>query len=210
LSEKQKKFFIPIITTKRKSKMSADPLVQRALEFATEKHKDQKRKNKSRDAYIVHPVEVMNILKDCGVTDTATLCAALLHDTVEDTGTTSEELVENFGQDVCTIVLECTDDKSLAKVDRKKAQIEHAKHISDKGKLVKLADKLSNIGSLTNDPPARWSEEVVTGYVRWGFAVCEGLFGVNDKLDEKMKAVFQQFGVTSVTQEQLEYYYSII
>jgi guanosine-3',5'-bis(diphosphate) 3'-pyrophosphohydrolase len=140
---------------------TTNPTVQQALEFATDKHKLQKRKNKARDPYIVHPIEVMEMLRSSGVVDTATLCGALLHDTVEDTGTTAQELTDTFGQEICSIVLECSDDKSLNKVQRKRLQIEHAQHISDKARLVKLADKLSNVSGLSYDPPAKWTPEEI-------------------------------------------------
>ncbi len=186
-------------------------LVEKALEFATEKHKFQKRKNSAGDSYIVHPIEVRKILEECGVTDEATLCAALLHDTVEDTKTTYQELVETFSQEIADIVMECSDNKSLHKVERKKNQITHAKHIGDKAKLVKLADKLSNNSGLRNDPPSKWSKEEIIGYVRWSWCVCQHLYGLNEMLDTKMKQLFTSFGiVTTVTQEQLDDYYSRI
>lgn len=185
-------------------------LVQTALEFATEKHKFQKRKNSAGDPYIVHPIEVKTMLEESGVTDEATLCGALLHDTVEDTGTTYQELVDTFGQEVADIVMECTDDKSLPKVDRKKNQITHAEHITDKAKLVKLADKLSNNSGLHCDPPEKWTHEEIVGYVRWSWCVCQHLYGANETLNDRMKQVFTKFGVESVTQEQLDDYYGRI
>lgn len=186
-----------------------DKLVS-ACHFASVKHVNQRRKNKSKDPYINHPIEVMNILVKHGVVDVDTLCAAVLHDTVEDTGTTLEELESTFGEEVTKIVMECTDDKSLGKIDRKKLQIEHAHHISDKGKLVKLADKLSNIGNLVADPPEKWTKDEIMGYARWGYKVCEGLFGVSDSLDQTAKNLFAQFEIQSVTEDELNYYYSLI
>lgn len=182
-------------------------IVQKALEFATEKHKFQKRKNSVGDPYIVHPIEVRDMLVLSGVTDEATLCSALLHDTVEDTGTTYEELVSEFGLSIANIVMECTDNKSLPKVDRKKIQITHAEHISDKAKLVKLADKLSNCSGLHTDPPAKWTQEEIIGYVRWSWCVCQHLYGNNDVLNDRMKQLFTSFGVESVSNEQLDDYY---
>jgi guanosine-3',5'-bis(diphosphate) 3'-pyrophosphohydrolase len=184
----------------------------RACHFAAVKHRTQKRKNKAKDPYINHPLEVMDILAKHGINDIDTLCGAVLHDTVEDTGTTPAELIELFGQEVCTIVLECSDDKSLGKVDRKKNQIEHAKHISDKGKLVKLADKFSNINSMLTDAPEKWTPDEKIGYVRWGYRVCEGIFGVpgGEALDRSVREMFANFNVSSVTEEELEFYYSLI
>jgi guanosine-3',5'-bis(diphosphate) 3'-pyrophosphohydrolase len=185
-------------------------IVQKAQDFATEKHKFQKRKNSAGDPYIVHPIEVKTMLEECGVIDEATLCGALLHDTVEDTGTSYDELVDVFGQEVADIVMECTDNKSLPKVERKRIQIVHAEHISEKAKLVKLGDKLSNISGLHADPPAKWTPEEIIGYVRWGWCVCQNLYGVNAMLDDRMKQVFKNFGVESVSEEQLNDYYKRI
>lgn len=185
-------------------------LLDSAIVFATGKHDGQTRKNAAKDPYIVHPIEVMTILKNCGVADVHVLCGAVLHDTVEDTETTAEELRQLFGEEICQIVLDCSDDKSLSKVDRKRLQISHAEHISDKPKLVKLADKLSNISNLKSDPPAKWSPEVIFGYVQWGFAVCQHLYGVNEQLDNEMKSVFDSFGITSVTNDDLEEYYRLL
>lgn len=185
-------------------------LIENALNFATEKHKSQKRKNSTGDPYIVHPIEVRDMLLSSGVTDESTLCGALLHDTVEDTGTTYEELVSEFGSLVADIVMECTDNKSLPKVNRKKIQITHAEHISDKAKLVKLADKLSNCSGLHDDPPAKWTQEEIIGYVRWSWCVCQHLYGTNEVLNNRMKQLFTSFGVESVSDEQLDDYYGRI
>ena len=184
--------------------------VVEATYFAALKHASQRRKNTAKDPYINHPIEVARTLTECGVTDVATLCGAVLHDTVEDTGATPAELTQLFGSEICSIVLECSDDKLLDKVSRKRLQIEHAQHISDKARLVKLADKYSNISGLLTDPPSFWSKDEITGYVRWGFAVCQHLYGVNDSLDKLMQGVFESHCVTSVSEAELEQYYSLI
>lgn len=126
-----------------------------ATNFAAEKHRNQRRKNVEKTPYIGHPIEVATLLTRGGVNDESVLIAALLHDTIEDTETTIEEITEKFGEDVAHIVMECTDDKSMDKVSRKKFQIVHAANISVQGKLVKLADKLSNLGDLFRNPPIR-------------------------------------------------------
>src|SRR5437016_2841167 len=82
---------------------------------------------------------------DAGVDDENTLVAAILHDTVEDTETSFEELKERFGLLIAETVAEVTDDKSLPKPKRKALQIEHAPHLSRHAKLVKLADKICNL-----------------------------------------------------------------
>lgn len=141
------------------------------------------------------------------------LCAGVLHDTVEDTGTKYQELVDNFGVKIADIVMECTDDKSLSKVERKKLQIIKASHKSKEAKMVKLADKLSNLSDLHQNPPKNWSPEIIYGYFAWAYAVCREVKGTNDILEEKLWTIFDQVGVTKLSEEELkselEKYYSL-
>ena len=117
-----------------------------AANFAAEKHKAQRRKDAEETPYINHPLALAHVLAVEGnVEDVDTICGALLHDTVEDTETTEAELLVVFGESITRIVLEVTDDKNLEKMARKEAQVAHAPHISDQAKLVKLADKISNL-----------------------------------------------------------------
>lgn len=117
----------------------------KAVAFAADKHRNQRRKDAEASPYINHPIALANVLaNEGGVEDVTVLCAAVLHDTIEDTETTSEELQAIFGPKVASVVMEVTDDKSLEKSLRKQKQVEHAPHISTEGKLVKLADKISN------------------------------------------------------------------
>lgn len=159
-------------------------LVLRALAFAAEKHRDQRRKDEGASPYINHPIALANVLVvEGGVTDTNVVCAALLHDTVEDTDTTPEELEAQFGAHIRAIVLEVTDDKSLAKAERKRLQIEHAPTISREAQLVKLADKICNVRDLVTSPPAGWSLERKREYFDWTKAVVDGLRGVHPGLE---------------------------
>ena len=111
------------------------------------------------------------------------LCAAVLHDTIEDTETSSAELAAIFGPQVTAIVLEVTDDKSLDKPVRKQRQIEHAPHISREAKLVKLADKICNLRDILVSPPADWSAERKQGYFDWAAQVVAGVRGVHPGLE---------------------------
>jgi guanosine-3',5'-bis(diphosphate) 3'-pyrophosphohydrolase len=182
-----------------------------ATHFAAKAHASQRRKNKAQDPYINHPIEVMRILSACGIEDPDVLCGAVLHDTIEDTGTTQDEIRGRFGEKVLQIVLECSDDKSLDKITRKKEQIKHAATICNEAKLVKLADKLSNLGNLLMDPPSNWSEAEILGYGRWGFRVCENCWGVNEKLDNLLKDLFtNKLSIASVSDEDLELYYGLL
>jgi guanosine-3',5'-bis(diphosphate) 3'-pyrophosphohydrolase len=155
-----------------------------AMAFAAWKHQDQRRKGRSHRPYINHPIAVLQLLWDVGrVRDPATLTAALLHDTVEDTDTTLDEIREAFGADVARVVAEVTDDKSLPKAVRKQLQVEHAASVSVPAKLIKLADKISNVREVAADPPEGWSLTRKLEYLEWSAAVVEGLRGVNTDLE---------------------------
>jgi len=132
-------------------------LILKAADFAAYKHRNQKRKDEEKTPYINHPIAVAKIISEIGnIEDPEILAAALLHDTIEDTKTTPEELIENFGERVCHLVQEVTDDKTLPKLERKQRQIDHAKEISKDAALIKLGDKISNVTDITNTPPTNW------------------------------------------------------
>ena len=114
----------------------------------------------------------------------------MLHDTVEDTKTTFEELQQEFGEEVTQYVREATDDKSLPKVERKKLQIIHSTSISDGGKLIKYADKIANMGDLTTTVPCPFNPyEVAQGYMVWGMKVCEAFKGMNETMDKQFNDI---------------------
>uniref|UniRef100_G3WBF1 Guanosine-3',5'-bis(diphosphate) 3'-pyrophosphohydrolase MESH1 n=1 Tax=Sarcophilus harrisii TaxID=9305 RepID=G3WBF1_SARHA len=135
--------------------MSSDvALLLEAADFAARKHRTQRRKDPEETPYINHPIGVARILThEAGITDIAVLQAALLHDTVEDTNTTLEEVEEHFGAEVRRIVQEVTDNKELPKQERKRLQVENASQSSRAAKLVKLADKLYNLRDLNRRTP---------------------------------------------------------
>jgi hypothetical protein len=110
------------------------------------------------------------------------------HDTVEDTNVTMEDLRREFGEEVAALVAEVTDDKSLAKHERKRAQISHAAHASCKAKLVKLADKLCNLRDLLTEAPTGWTQERVRAYFGWSSEVIAGLRGTNTGLEHALDA----------------------
>ena len=162
---------------------SAARIVQ-AARFAAEKHKDQRRKDADASPYINHPLALASVLAlEGGVDDTDVICAALLHDTIEDTQTTAAELAAIFGDKVTGIVLEVSDDKSLAKALRKEAQVRDAPHLSPEAKLVKLADKICNLRDILNSPPADWSPERKREYFDWAARVVAGLRGTHAGLE---------------------------
>ena len=164
-----------------------------AASFAADKHKDQRRKGSDAKPYINHPLDVANILAHIGrVEDIDILIAAILHDTIEDTETTAKELTTLFGERVCGFVLEVTDDKSLPDKLRKQLQIDHAPHLSVEAKQIKLADKISNIRDVFENPPAGWDEKRRREYVEWGVAVVAGLRSVNSDLEAFFDEVVAQ------------------
>ena len=172
--------------------MNDTALILKAAAFAAHKHKDQRRKDANASPYINHPLELARVLAEVGaVTDAATLCAALLHDTIEDTSTTHQELEQHFGAEVARIVGEVSDDKSLPKAERKRQQIEHAATISDKAKRVKLADKISNLQDVTNSPPADWTLERRREYFDWARSVIDRLRGVDARLEAAFDVAYR-------------------
>lgn len=130
-----------------------------------------------------------------------------MHDTVEDTATTLDDVRSNFGDDVARVVGEVSDDKSLNKAERKRAQIEHARVISRQAKLVKLADKLYNLRDLRSSPPSNWTPDRVRGYFVWAHHVVDGLRGTNAKLESELDALFAAIIPTQPSiQQQLDEY----
>ena len=181
-----------------------------AIEYASIMHQDQRRKNTKKTPYINHCIEVARILTSAGITDVDILQAAILHDVIEDTTATELIIRQKFGDKICDLVLECSDDKSLDKVSRKKQQIIHAQQISIEASLIKIADKISNICSLKTDPPTSWSDSIIYGYVVWSKAVHDEISGRNEYLDNTINKIFMEFGIDTVTENDLNNYYLLL
>lgn len=165
-------------------------LLLRALHFAADKHRDQRRKDAAASPYINHPIAVAEVLARVGgVHDIHVLAAAGLHDTVEDTQTTFDELEREFGAAVRALVAEVTDDKSLGTDERKRLQIEHVAHASAGAKLIKLGDKICNVEDVTNCPPPDWSGERRLEYLAWSERVVAGCRGTNAALEGRFDEV---------------------
>ena len=155
-----------------------------AIHFASIKHREQRRKDVEASPYINHPIEVAEMIARVGqVTDLIVLQGAILHDTIEDTMTTGEEIEALFGVEVRRVVEAVTDDKSLPKAERKQLQIEHAPHLTPRAQLVKLADKISNVRGVTETPPADWPLERRLAYLDWTEQVVAGLRDCNAPLE---------------------------
>ena len=156
----------------------------KAVAFAANKHKKQRRKDVDASPYINHPIALADVLaNEGGIVDVNVLCAAVLHDTVEDTKTTEQELIDSFGAKIASIVMEVTDDKNLDKAERKLMQIEHAAHASKEAKLVKLADKICNLRDILEHPPENWETNRKLEYFQWAGKVVAGVRGSNAKLE---------------------------
>ena len=168
-------------------------LILKAAHFSAQKHSTQRRKDENASPYINHPISVaLAIAQIGGVDDPEILAAALLHDTLEDTETTPEELEAEFGKKVCEYVLDVTDDKTLPKDERKRRQIEHAKKISKGAALIKLGDKISNVTDVTNNPPADWDINRRKQYLDWAEKVIENCPKVNDRMENKFQEIIKQ------------------
>lgn len=154
-----------------------------ALSFAAEKHRHQRRKDADATPYINHPIAVAAVLADADVTDEDTLIAAVLHDTIEDTQTSFDELAARFGRAVALLVAEVTDDKSLPKAERKRLQIEHAAESSARAKQIKIADKTCNVRDVASAPPPDWPASRRREYLSWAEQVVARCRGVNAGLD---------------------------
>lgn len=181
--------------------MSNELKILQAVRFAAEKHKNQRRKNVAASPYINHPIQVAELIATVGrVSDPVILMAAILHDTVEDTETTFEELESLFGSDVSKLVSEVTDDKSLPKPERKRKQVEHAATASIGAKTIKLADKSSNVWDIAHDPPHDWDNERRRQYLLWACEVTDACRGANARLekhfDEVIARTAEELGIT--------------
>ncbi|SAK78595.1 HD domain-containing protein [Caballeronia ptereochthonis] len=165
----------------------------RAFAFAADKHRNQRRKDAEASPYINHPIALADVLaNEAGIDDERVLLAAVLHDTIEDTDTSHDELVRWFGEEVAHIVAEVTDDKSLPKAERKRLQIEHAAHVGHRAKLVKLADKICNLRDIATMPPADWSDERKREYFEWAKRVVDALRGAHAGLEALFDEAYRQ------------------
>jgi GTP diphosphokinase / guanosine-3',5'-bis(diphosphate) 3'-diphosphatase len=168
------------------------PQFVRALEIASRKHSTQRRKDAVSSPYINHPIALVSILAvEAGIDDSGVLCAALLHDTIEDTDTTRDELAETFGSTIADIVVEVTDDKQLSKHVRKQLQIEHAPALSRAAGLVKCADKIANLRDLAECPPPDWALERRQEF-DWAKSVVDGVRDVPPGLRQLFNTAYER------------------
>jgi (p)ppGpp synthase/HD superfamily hydrolase len=159
-------------------------LVSEAAEFAARRHSGMSRKGRGNEPYINHLAEVANLLADAtDGADAELVAAGWLHDTVEDTDTTREELAQKFSERIAALVVEVTDDMNLSQTERRQKQIEDAPHKSAGAKLIKIADKVSNIRARIAPQPSGAQRVDLAAYVIWAEKVVGGCRGVNPRLD---------------------------
>ncbi|UUZ78380.1 HD domain-containing protein [Polaromonas sp. P1(28)-13] len=162
-----------------------------SIAFAAERHRNQRRKDADASPYINHPIALATLLATTGgIDDQVVLQAAILHDTIEDTETTYQDLLDRFGEAVASAVAEVTDDKALPKAQRKQLQVEHAPHASSQAALVKLADKICNLRDMANAPPADWPLARRREYFDWAKQVVDGLPSVSAELRSAFDAAY--------------------
>jgi len=168
-------------------------LIARAWNFSADRHAKQKRKGDAQEPYVNHLAEVAELVATATEGRDANLVtAAVLHDTVEDTATLPGELASIFNADVAGLVSEVTDDKRLDKAERKRLQVEHAAVKTTRAKILKLADKTSNLRSLVKSPPSDWSLERKREYLAWAKEVVKGLRGANTWLEARFDEAAEQ------------------
>ena len=178
-----------------RSDLKAVNAILKAAHFAAVKHSGQRRKGAAREPYINHLLEVAELVSSAlAEPDTNLVIAALLHDTVEDAGVTTEELIRLFGNDVADLVMVVTDDKSLPKAERKRLQILNAPNTSARAQAIKLADKISNLRAILARPPEDWSVERQRGYFHWAKEVLDGLTSPNPLLEAEFERLYEQAG----------------
>ena len=176
---------------RRTDKQPGAGLLLRAIEFAAERHRDQRRKGVDASPFINHPIKVAAMIANIGgVQDVTVLVAAVLHDTLEDTRTDPNELEAVFGAEVRSIVEEVTDDKQLPKARRKDLQVQNARCLSHAAKLIKLADKTANVRDIVVNPP-EWPADRKREYLDWARQVVNGCRGTNAPLEELFDEIFR-------------------
>ncbi len=167
--------------------------LMRALNFVARRHRDQRRKGAAAEPYINHLTEVALLVAEATRgRDRLAVLGALLHDTIEDTSTTKEELEVEFGAEIAALVAEVTDDKRLPKQERKRLQIETARHKSRRAKLIKIADKTSNVRSIIESPPVNWDTTRRREYFEWAARVVTGCRGANARLEARFDEAYRR------------------
>jgi GTP diphosphokinase / guanosine-3',5'-bis(diphosphate) 3'-diphosphatase len=165
--------------------------LSQATDYAARQHSAQRRKGERAEPYVNHVIEVAAMLAEAtGGGDAVLVMGGLLHDTIEDTGTDYAELVRRFGEEVAALVQQVTDDKALPKDVRKRLQVEETPSKSVRARLLKIADKTSNLRGLITSPPAGWTRERLRDYVVWAEQVVRSCRGLNATLEAQFDEAY--------------------
>lgn len=171
-----------------------------ALNFAALRHRWQRRKGERGAPYVNHLIEVANLLASHGLDDTDLLCAAVLHDTIEDTDVTADEVRQRFGNRITSLVLEVTDDVRIPKWQQKLRQIEQAGQMSAAAQNLRVADKISNLRGILTSPPQNWSLERKLAYYAWAKRVVDECV----RADEGLRRTFETVHGTGLAALQMK------
>lgn len=150
-----------------------------ALSFSADKHRLQKRKDATGTPYINHP---LGVARNIAFLDSLTgkeksdiINGAILHDTIEDTDTTYEEIQIRFNKEVADIVQEVTNKKELSSEESKKYELERAKTLSLPASLIRISDKIENIKDINNLQPVNWEKWRKINYCEWAKALVDNI-----------------------------------
>jgi uncharacterized protein (UPF0147 family) len=161
----------------------------KALVFAAEAHRNQRRKGAAQEPYLNHLIEVLDlVVQTTDGIETDVLIAAVLHDVVEDTPTSYDDVAKNFGERVAKIVRENSDDMSLPKAERRRARIAGMQLKSREARLVKMADVISNLRAIAVSPPAGWPTDRKLGYLEG----CRQLIDAGRGTDATIERTFDE------------------
>lgn len=163
-----------------------DPIHQyaTAVLYAFRLHDGQVRKDRDQTPYIAHPLRVAERLRAHGVTDSDLLAAAVLHDTIEDCGTSYERLSAHFGERVAGLVAELTNDKRLPKAESKRQMLEDLPRHSAAARTVKLADRLDNLEDMEGSD---WDLARRRDYVEESALLLSACRGVHPGLEQALE-----------------------
>jgi (p)ppGpp synthase/HD superfamily hydrolase len=167
--------------------------VLRAADAAARWHVHQRRKGSAQEPYVNHLLEVASLVAEATHgEDPDLVIAALLHDAIEDQEVPGELIAREFGKEAADLVGEVTDDKRLAKEERKRLQIENASKKSTRAKMIKLADKTSNLRAIAYSPSPDWSVKRRLEYIEFSKRVVAGLRGVSAWLEQQFDRAVEE------------------
>lgn len=190
--------------------MSEGFIILRAVDFAAKYHANQRRKCPEATPYINHCIAVARLVASSQRAWPTVVAAAVLHDVVEDTPATLQDVENAFGPEIAAMVAQVSDDKSLSKLERKQKRLEPCT-ASQEVRLIKLADKYDNLCSLTISPPVGWSEERIRGYAAWAWHECQFYMEADPSLALLTFQKIKELGVTKDNaKEELDKYYELL